>query len=207
MLRCLTLAAFALAIGAAPATAGTPATAGALAGGAEWPESATKALLEYEFTTLDGERLTVSDLHGEVVIVNFWASWCAPCRRELPRLQELDGHMRDLGGRVVAVSVDEKRRKVEEFVDREGLSLLVVHDGPDGVAKDIELPSLPFTLVVSRTGEVVYASDRSDDETLRALDQLVTRALTDTDPDVQIAERDAERHPIPRRPRRDQEAG
>ena len=83
---------------------------------------------------LDGTTVSLVPQHGEVVIVHFWASWCPPCRRELPRLDALARELVPRGVRVVAISVDAERGNVERFVTSRHLGLSVVHDGPDGLA-------------------------------------------------------------------------
>jgi thiol-disulfide isomerase/thioredoxin len=143
--------------------------------GADAPR-ARRAMQEHVLRTLDGRTFTLESLRGEVVLINFWASWCAPCCRELPRLNALHAEIAGKGGRVVAVSVDREARNVRRFVRRYGLTLPVCHDGPDGLARKLGLQRMPLTLVLSRDGEVAFAVHGADDETLAAV-AARTRAL------------------------------
>jgi thiol-disulfide isomerase/thioredoxin len=119
--------------------------------------------------TLDGRDVSLATLSGEVVVLNFWASWCAPCRNELPRLDALNAEISKQGGRVIAVSIDIERRNVERFARRLALRLPVVHDGPDGLARELDLRHVPFTVVLDRNGEVAFTTSRSDQAGLDAL--------------------------------------
>src|SRR5205085_4051736 len=99
-----------LAVGALALTAAAGLLGGAAAprptGLGVRPETVRRALRECVLHTLDGKPFTLGSLRGEVVVVNFWASWCPPCRKELPALQAL--HTRLGGqGRVVAISIDQ----------------------------------------------------------------------------------------------------
>jgi len=72
---------------------------------------------DFELDTLDGRRLRLSDLRGRVVLVNFWAAWCAPCRVEMPWLAELDARYRARGLTILGVSVDDSgREQIAKFV-------------------------------------------------------------------------------------------
>ena len=152
-------AALAAMLAAAPAVpaaaAGSPAF-GAGAGEAE------RALNEHALQLLDGRRLTLGSLRGEVVIVNFWASWCAPCRRELPRLGGLQESLSGSGARVIAISIDENAENARRFCRAEHVTLAVAHDGPDGLAKTLDLKHVPLTLVIDRAGHVAYTTSGSD---------------------------------------------
>jgi thiol-disulfide isomerase/thioredoxin len=137
------------------------------------PERARRELAATTLRTLEGRKLAVASLRGEVVIVNFWASWCAPCRRELPRLDALHASVADHGGRVLAVSIDQEPRNVERFVRAHRLSLPIYHDGPDGLARRLDLPAIPFTIVLDRDGSVALATAASDE---RAIESIATAA-------------------------------
>ncbi len=126
--------------------------------------------------TLDGKAVSLADLEGQVVVINFWASWCAPCRRELPQLDALHSEVARKGGRVLAISVDLERANVDRFRKRLGLTLPMVHDGPEGLAAALGLRELPFTLVLGRDGDVAYSTSRSDAAGVAAL-STATRAL------------------------------
>jgi len=152
-LACLILAA---ALPAAAAPVGTPAGIGAR------PEVFQRALREHVLHTLDGKSLTLASLRGEVVVVNFWASWCPPCRKELPALAALNDRLAG-HGRVIAVSIDRDLRNVERFAKANHLSMTVAHDGPDGLARQLDLKSVPLTLVLGRDGEVALTAMGTSD--------------------------------------------
>ncbi len=133
-------------------------------------------LAGHSLRTPAGETLRLDELRGDVVVVNFWASWCAPCRRELP---VLDGWADDLeGARIVAVSVDREVDKAQRFLERAGLSLPLYHDGPDGLARSLDLPSLPCTVVLDGRGRVVKVARDGSLESLQALRGTVKALLS-----------------------------
>ena len=179
--RVLLPAALALAIAEAASAAGRHE----LAGGTQ---RAQQALRSHALRTLEGRPVSIAALQGEVVVVNFWASWCPPCRRELPRLDALNASIARQGGRVLAVSIDDEARTAERFVRKHKLALPVCHDGPDGLARQLDLPAVPFTLVLDRSGVIAYTTSQSDPAALDQLDAVTRRLLTATAPVVSRGE-------------------
>ena len=161
--------------------AGPPARAVPLEGVGVAPSHALEVLKRYPLRTVGGESVTLSSLKGQVVVLNFWASWCGPCRREMPRLDQLNAELRSRGGRVLAVSIDEDRDNVDRFARIHGLKLPIVHDGPRGLARELDLQHVPFTIVLDRNGEVAYTTSQSDDAGIAALSAM-TRQLVARQP-------------------------
>jgi peroxiredoxin len=129
-----------------------------------------RALAGYRLAALDGgESTTLSAYHGDVVVVNFWASWCAPCRGELRELNQWHEAWKQRGGRVVAISVDKDIRKARRMAADESLTMTVLHDGPDGLAAQLDLPALPCTWLLGRDGRVVRVIAGSAPADLKAL--------------------------------------
>ena len=118
-------------------------------------EAWSPAIARHELKSLDGTTARVADLEGDIVVVNFWASWCKPCRRELVELQEWTEEMTGDDVRIVAVSIDQDRKNAERFLRKTGLTLPVYHDGTEGLARELDLPSLPCTVVIGRDGRIV----------------------------------------------------
>jgi peroxiredoxin len=147
------------------------------------PERARGLLAQHSMRTLDGRPVSLASLRGEVVVVNFWASWCGPCRKELPRLDALHRELASRGGTVLAVSIDEEERNARRFAQKHHLSLPIVHDGPDGLARALDLQHVPLTLVLDRSGAVAFTTSGSDDAALVALG-AATRRLIAGDPPV-----------------------
>jgi thiol-disulfide isomerase/thioredoxin len=153
---------------------------------AKLSERDVATMAEYELRTLDGEPVRLAS-EGEVVVVNFWASWCKPCRKEMPFLHDLHQKLSRSGGRVVAVSIDRDERKAVEFAREHGLDLPMCHDGPDGLVRALDLDAIPYTVVLDGTGRAVYASGGSGDDALVALQRAVDGALA-----TRVASRDTE---------------
>ncbi len=139
------------------------------------PARAAELVRTHALTGTDGRTFRIADLRGPVVVVNFWASWCAPCRRELPQLAALDRELRPSGGRVVAISIDEDRRNAERFLRANAPALGAAYDGPEALARALDLRNVPCTIVLDRSGAVAYVTARSDERGLADLAAAVRR--------------------------------
>lgn len=132
-------------------------------------EADGKLVASHRMATIDGAKAQLSDFRGEVVVLNFWASWCVPCRKELPVLNEWHAAWNGRGGRVVAVSIDKDISNARRFAAQENLGMNVMHDGPDGLAKLLDLPAMPCTYLLDTSGRVVRVVRGSDTKQLEAL--------------------------------------
>lgn len=168
--------AIAAAFAAASLAVAPPARAGSAgAAFAAKPAVAADALGRHPLRMLDGPPTTLAAMRGDVVVVNFWATWCAPCRKELPRLDALNRQLAGHGARIVAVSIDEDAANVERFTKGGRLTLPVAHDGPAGLARELDLRSVPATIVLDRDGRVAWSTGRSDEATLAEMTAVVKR--------------------------------
>lgn len=99
-----------------------------------------------------GRAVRLSSLRGKVVFVDFWASWCVPCRQEFPVLQRLYERYRERGLRVVGITVDEEAPNARGFVERARARFLILHDADSSVAERYAPPSMPTSYVIDREG-------------------------------------------------------
>ena len=109
-------------------------------------------------STLDGEAMALSDLRGQVVLVNLWATWCAPCRFETPFLQALYDEHRERGFEIVGISVDDAGFEdvVREFAGEYGVTYTILHD-PEMISMDaFHAVGLPATYLVDREGTIRF---------------------------------------------------
>jgi len=113
-----------------------------------------RANADFTLTDLNDRQWTLKSLRGKVVLVNFWATWCPPCRKELPDLQELSQRFKDQGLIVLALS-DEDVAKVKPFVEARNLTYPVLLDAGGKVAKEYDVEGIPKTFVYDRDGKLV----------------------------------------------------
>ena len=109
---------------------------------------------DFTLADLEGRQWILKDLRGKVVLVNFWATWCPPCRKELPDLQELYGKFRDQGLVILAIS-DEEIGKVKPFVVEQKLALPVLLDPGRRVNERFRIRGIPKSFVYDRNGKIV----------------------------------------------------
>jgi peroxiredoxin len=109
----------------------------------------------FALKTLGGENLRLSEYRGRVVLVNFWASWCGPCREQLPALQELHDRYERAGLKVLAVNVEEDRG--EAVAAAGGYTFPVLLDAEHRVSRRYDIGSMPVTLLIDRDGVLRYA--------------------------------------------------
>jgi peroxiredoxin len=104
--------------------------------------------------TLDGETVTLSELRGQAVLINFWASWCPPCRNEMPAIQQVYEEYRDEGFTVLAVNSQEQEARVTAFAEPLGLTFPILIDRDGSVFDDYQVAALPTTFFVDRAGVI-----------------------------------------------------
>ncbi len=108
---------------------------------------------EFTLSDLAGEEFSLASTAGEVLLIDFWATWCAPCREELPMLQRLNDTYREQGFRVVGVS-DESADVLRDFLEEEGISYKNLVDHSD-VASEFMVLGLPTGFLIDREGQIV----------------------------------------------------
>ncbi len=112
-----------------------------------------------DFTLPDGEgkTLTLSSHRGQFVYVDFWASWCGPCRQSFPWMNQLSLRTRRAGLKVVAVNVDERRQDAAEFLHDMPPNFTVVYDPAGKVAARYQLPGMPTSFLIGPDGRVRWS--------------------------------------------------
>ena len=112
----------------------------------------------YSAPALNGESTSLASLRGEVVLLNVWATWCIPCRKELPELQQLHQQYAARGLRVVGVSVDDGSadRSVAEFVREFGITYTILRDPAENVSHTFAIPGVPASFLIDRKGKVAW---------------------------------------------------
>lgn len=108
---------------------------------------------DFELETLDGEVIRLSELKGEKVMLNFWASWCPPCREEMPEMQEFHDKYKDEIN-VIAINYNEKDEKVAEFLEEYGYTFPSPLDRDGAIGKAYGVLTLPTTYFIGTDGKI-----------------------------------------------------
>jgi thiol-disulfide isomerase/thioredoxin len=147
----------ALALGALLALGGC-ATAGA-AGEGGGGHQVGAPVPEIHVESLGGKALGIGDFHGKVVLLDVWASWCGPCKQELPMLDDMAKRLRDDGVEILAVSVDQERANVVKFLKaRPRWALTIAHDPSGQIADRLAPEKMPTSYIIDRDGIIRYVN-------------------------------------------------
>jgi cytochrome c biogenesis protein CcmG, thiol:disulfide interchange protein DsbE len=112
-----------------------------------------KAAPDFTLQTVDGQNVKLSDLKGKVVVVNFWATWCEPCRQEMPAIEKAYEHYKDQGLVVLGVNLKENNVSVKGFAENYHLTFPIVMDKDGSVAVDTyKVKPIPTSFFIDRQG-------------------------------------------------------
>lgn len=103
-----------------------------------------------------GKNLKLSEFRGQVVMINFWASWCAPCRQEMPLLEELYKKYKGLGFTLLGVNVEEDSSKAVSLLRNIKVSFPILFDNKNKVSKMYKVAAMPTTIIIDRNGNMRY---------------------------------------------------
>ena len=110
----------------------------------------------FTLKSLDGKNLKLSEMRGDVVLINFWASWCGPCRQEMPLLNALHKKYQPLGFTVLGVNVEENTDDARGFLNNFPVVFPVLLDSKNKVSKQYDVVAMPTTVVVDRDGNMRF---------------------------------------------------
>ena len=109
---------------------------------------------DFVLKSATGENIRLSEYRGDVVMINFWATWCGPCRQEMPLLDELYGRYQRVGFNLLGVNIDDDPRRAMAMVNELGISFPVLFDEDKKVSKLYEVETMPLTILLDREGTV-----------------------------------------------------
>ncbi|MBT2754862.1 thiol-disulfide oxidoreductase ResA [Mesobacillus foraminis] len=114
-----------------------------------------KTAPDFALVDMNGEKHKLSDYRGQGVFLNFWATWCKPCEREMPYIDHQYNNFKDQGVKVLTVDVGESRVAVNKFIERHNLSFPVMIDSDGQVQTAYGIDPLPITFLIDKDGKVV----------------------------------------------------
>lgn len=104
----------------------------------------------------NGEVVSLSEFRGQVVMINFWASWCGPCRQEMPLLEKIHQRYEPLGFTLLGVNVEENSSDAKAFLEDRPVTFPILFDPHNGVSKLYDVVAMPSTVLIDRQGNVRY---------------------------------------------------
>ncbi len=111
---------------------------------------------DFTLKSSSGENLRLSEYRGEVVMINFWASWCAPCRQEMPLLDALYNQYQPMGFTILGVNVEEDSSKAKKLLGEIPVNFPILFDNKSDVSKLYNVVAMPSTVLVDRNGNMRY---------------------------------------------------
>ena len=111
---------------------------------------------DFTLKSTDGRNFRLSEYRGDVVLINFWASWCGPCRQEMPLLSDMHERYKSLGFTVLGINVEEDSSDARRLLGKMPVSFPVLLDNTSSVSKKYDVAAMPSTVIVDRDGNMRY---------------------------------------------------
>lgn len=141
--------------------------------------SGPKPAPDVTLVTTSGTTIRTADLRGKVVLLDFWASWCIPCRRSFPEIDALNRDLHARGLEVIAVNVDEQQKNADAFLAAHPHTMTVALDARGAAAQAFELKAMPSTIVLDRSGQVRFTHQGYTEKTIAQFRSEVLQLLAE----------------------------
>ncbi|MBA4148909.1 MAG: redoxin domain-containing protein [Verrucomicrobia bacterium] len=156
------------------------------AAGAQRPTEAKQTMTgkvapDFTLPDLDGKKVSLADMKGQVVVLDFWATWCPPCVKSLPIVAQVYQENKDKQVKVFAVNLREDKQKVEAFLDKQNLDIPVLLDKDGSIAKLYNVEAIPQTVVIGPDGRIQSVSVGAGPNVGEELRTAIQSAKTETE--------------------------
>jgi len=162
-----------IAMGPNPPTGGSRDTASPV----DAEKSVNSKAPDFSLKDAYGKPLSLSSLKGKVVLVNFWATWCPPCKAEMPSMNRLYNEIRSRGFEIVAISTDNSISPVKDFLAKNRIDFPVLFDETKSVTRQYHVFSMPTTFLIDRGGMIVEKFYGEEDWTDPVIRKKIERLL------------------------------
>ena len=136
-----------------------------------------QAAPDFTLKTIEGKNLNLVEQRGEIIVLNFWASWCGPCRKEMPLLDSFYKKYNDLGVSVWGVNVEQENQAGRDFLTGLNITFPIFFDSSNKISADYQVEAMPTTVIVDRNGQVRYVfrgyRDGYEKKYAKAIKQLI----------------------------------
>jgi thiol-disulfide isomerase/thioredoxin len=119
--------------------------------------AAPMAKLNFSFKDITGKKVSLSDFKGKVILLDFWATWCVPCKQEIPGFIELQKKYGDRGLQIVGLSVDDSLNMAKQYATQMKMNYpILLAEGKEDILKAYDpIPSIPVSIIIDRDGRIV----------------------------------------------------
>ena len=130
----------------------------------------------FNLAASDGE-ISLKDYQGKVLYIDFWASWCGPCRQSFPWMEAMQQKYKAVGVEFLAINLDDNREDAESFLKKQNVSFDIAFD-PDGVTPKLyKIPGMPSSFIVSRKGVILFSHTGFNLGSIEAYEKHINDAL------------------------------
>ena len=126
----------------------------------------------------DDMSLRLKDLHGKVIYLDFWASWCIPCRESFPWMNKMENKYGDKGFKVIAINLDENKSLADAFLARYPAHFVVGFDATGKSAEIFKVRGMPSSYLIDRQGNIIFSHVGFRQKEVRKLESAIKSALT-----------------------------
>lgn len=123
---------------------------------------------DMEFTAGNGSKVAFNDYKGKILFINFWASWCGPCKKEMPELTKLSEHYKDKGLLLLSINCDRREAMAKDFIEENKVTMDVLFDSKGKSPEMFNVQAMPMSFIVDKKGTIRFIhfgfNDRKDPE-------------------------------------------
>lgn len=134
---------------------------------------------DFSAADLNGNKIVLSELTGRVIVLDFWASWCIPCKKSMPHLAELFGELKDSPFTIIAINLDEEKSRISSFEKSIGLEIPfpVIFDKDSKLPPIYNVEGMPTTVLIDKLGVIRFKETGFDSDTKQKMDKLINELL------------------------------